>query len=71
MLKQGLPQSLKSRDSSLPGRRTKLNTPIAPRFTSSSARAQSAPRSTSMCPCGTSSWTAMTIGNIGAVSPLT
>ena len=27
MLKHGLPQSLKSRDSSLPGRRTRLKTP--------------------------------------------
>ena len=59
MLKHGLPQSLKSRDSSLPGSRTRLKTPTAPRFTSSSERASTAPRSNSMCPCGTTSCTAI------------
>ena len=37
MLKHGLPQLLKSRERSLPGSRTRLKTPTAPRLTRSSA----------------------------------
>ena len=59
MLKQGLPQLLKSRDSSLPGRRTRLKTPMAPRSTSASARESTAPLSNIMCPCGTINCTAI------------
>jgi hypothetical protein len=66
----GLPQSLKSRDSSLRQADQVEHTDCAALHQLIGARAEGAALD-SMCPCGTISWTTMTIGNIKAVLRLT